>query len=377
MRNSLTIEKAALVRAMGQVARVVERRNTIPVLSNTLIRLYPGAVELTATDLDIEARVRVETEGTSGLGAITVPAAMLSDIARKVPDGAQVSLAWEDNATKVEVRAGRSRFTLQALPASDYPDIADGEYPHAFALAAADLQAMIEATSFAISAEETRYYLNGIFLHAPAPEPGEEARLIAVATDGHRLARYAIALPEGAAAMPGIIIPRKTVAELAALAKTKPGNIRVEVSTAKIRVTAGDITLTSKLIDGTFPDYTRVIPRTNDKEAVLAREALVQAAERVATVSTERGRAIRLNLEGDRLLLSAINPDTGEAEEEVDISYSGPDMLIGFNARYLLDALGTLAATSVTLSLSDGGGPAVLTSPEAVRQLIVLMPMRV
>lgn len=377
---SITIDRNALVRAMAHLARVVERRNTIPILGN--VRLSPGDryLTLTATDLDIEARVDVDCE-VQGSGDITVPAGTMNDIVRKIAEGAHVSLGWGGTGTTVSVRSGRARFSLQALPASDFPDLTVGDMTHRFTMPAATLLALIEATSFAVSTEETRYYLNGIYLHCPTD--GENGSLLrGVATDGHRLARFDAPAPEGASGMPGIIVPRKTVGEIARLAKDamdKHGNgdIEVALSVAKIRVSAANVTLTSKLIDGTFPDYQRVIPSGNDKRATLAREAFARAADRVATISSERGRAVKLSFDEGKLRLSVTNPDAGSAEEEIEAEYDEAAIDIGFNSRYLADILAALEGDTVLVKLGDPGSPTLFQKSEADNLLIVLMPMRV
>ena len=376
---SITIDRNALVRAMAHLARVVERRNTIPILGN--VRLSPGDryLTLTATDLDIEARVDVDCE-VQGSGDITVPAGTMNDIVRKIAEGAPVSLGWDDTGTTVSVRSGRARFSLQALPASDFPDLTVGDMTHRFTMPAATLLALIEATSFAVSTDETRYYLNGIYLHCPTD--GENGSLLrGVATDGHRLARFDAPAPEGASGMPGIIVPRKTVGEIARLAKDamdKHGNgdIEVALSVAKIRVSAANVTLTSKLIDGTFPDYQRVIPSGNDKRATLAREAFARAVDRVATISSERGRAVKLSFDEGKLRLSVTNPDAGSAEEEIEAEYDEAAIDIGFNSRYLADILAALEGDTVLVKLGDPGSPTLFQKSEADNLLIVLMPMR-
>ncbi len=377
---SITIDRNALARVMAHLARVVERRSTIPILGN--VRLSPGDryLTLTATDLDIEARVDVDCE-VSGSGDITVPARTLNDIVRKIAEGASVSLGWDSAGATVTVRSGRSRFALQALPASDFPDLTAGDMPHRFTMPAATMLALIEATSFAIPTDEPRYYLNGIYLHCPTD--GENGSLLrGVATDGHRLARFDAPAPEGASGMPGIIVPRKTVGEIAHLAKDamdKQGNgdIEVALSATKIRVSAAHVTLTSKLIDGTFPDYQRIIPSGNDKRATLAREAFARAADRVATISSKRGCAVKLSFDEGKLRLSVTNPDAGSAEEEIEAQYDEAAIDIGFNRRYLADILAALEGDTVLVKLGDPGSPTLFQKSEADNLLIVLMPMRV
>ncbi len=370
----ITIARETLSPALAALSRVVERRNTIPVLSNVLLRAEGDRLALRATDLDIQAMTSLPAQVETA-GAITVPAHTLTDIVRKLPADAQITLEQDAKATSMTVRAGRSRFNMHTLPESDFPDITTGELPHRFALPAKEIVDLIAKVSFAISSEETRYYLNGIHLH-PATIDGE-AKLIAVATDGHRLSRLALAAPDGSDGMPGVIVPTKAVTEIARLAKDAEGDLSIELSTTKIRVTAGETSLTSKLIDGTFPDYQRVIPSGNDKLATLDAEAFEKAIDRVSTISSERGRAVKLSLSDAGLALSVTNPDAGEAREELEPEYDGAPIDIGFNARYLLDVLGVLGGDTVLMKLADPGSPAVFQKRDGDSLLVVLMPMRV
>lgn len=369
----LTIARETLSPALAALSRVVERRNTIPVLSNILLRAEGQRLSLRATDMDIEAQTSLPCEAEAE-GALTVPAHTLTDIIRKLPAEAQVTLQQESEA-KMIVRSGRSRFTMNTLPESDFPNITTGELSHRFALQAKTLAEMIASIEFAISTEETRYYLNGIHLHAL--DVAGEMKLRAVATDGHRLSRLEMPAPEGAAGMPNVIVPRKTVGELARMAKEHDGEVVLELSTTKIRATLGETTLTSKLIDGTYPDYQRVIPAGNDKLATLDREAFKQAIDRVATISSERGRAVKLSLSEAILALSVTNPDSGEAREELEPDYDGAAIDIGFNARYLLDVLGVLGGDTIQMKLADSGSPAIFQKRDGDPLLVVLMPMRV
>ena len=300
---------------------------------------------------------------------------MFYEIVRKLPEGSQVVLEASSDRAVLAIRAGRSRFTLQTLPESDFPDLAAGDMTHKFTLAAADLKRLIDKTQFAISTEETRYYLNGIYLHVAGS--GKAQTLRAVATDGHRLAQTDLPVPAGAAGMPGIIVPRKTVTEVQRLIEDSEAEVTIELSSAKIRFTIGDVVLTSKLIDGTFPDYARVIPTGNDKELVVDKKDFEAAVDRVSTVSSERGRAVKLSLSGGKLILSVTNPDSGSATEEIEVEYDADPIDIGFNSRYLLDIAAQLDGEVAVLRLADPGSPTLIEDKDAKGALYVLMPMRV
>jgi DNA polymerase-3 subunit beta len=370
----VTVERAELLRSLGHVHRVVERRNTIPILANVLVRAEKSGLHLKATDLDLEVVETVAAEVTPA-GSTTVPAHMFYEIVRKLPEGSQVVLESSSDRAVLAIRAGRSRFTLQTLPESDFPDLTAGDMTHSFTLGAAALKRLVDKTQFAISTEETRYYLNGIYLHAAGS--GKTATLRAVATDGHRLAQAELPLPAGAAGMPGIIVPRKTVTELQRLIEDSEAEIAVQLSSAKIRFSIGDVVLTSKLIDGTFPDYARVIPSGNDKELVVDKKDFEAAVDRVSTVSSERGRAVKLSLTGGKLVLSVTNPDSGSATEELEVEYDADPIDIGFNSRYLLDIAAQLDGEAAVLRLADPGSPTLIQDKDAKGTLYVLMPMRV
>jgi DNA polymerase-3 subunit beta len=370
----VTIERAELLKSLGHVHRVVERRNTIPILANVLIRAEKSALSLKATDLDLEVIESISAE-VAPAGSTTVPAHMFYDIVRKLPEGSQVALESSSDRAVLAVRAGRSRFTLQTLPESDFPDLAAGDMTHKFTLPGADLKRLIDKTQFAISTEETRYYLNGIYLHVAGS--GKSQTLRAVATDGHRLAQTDLPLPAGASGMPGVIVPRKTVTEVQRLIEDNAAEVTVELSSAKIRFSIGNVVLTSKLIDGTFPDYQRVIPTGNDKELVIDKKDFEAAVDRVSTVSSERGRAVKLSLSGGKLILSVTNPDSGSATEEIEVEYDADPIDIGFNSRYLLDIAGQLDGEVAVLRLADPGSPTLIQDKDAKGALYVLMPMRV
>ena len=370
----VTLERSHLLSSLTHVHRVVERRNTIPILSNVLLRAGEGELKLKATDLDIEAQESVPAM-VERPGATTVPAYMFYDIVRKLPDGSQVSLETSADGATLSISSGRSRFSLQMLPESDFPDISAGELTHRFKLEAGALKGLIDKTQFAISNEEIRYYLNGIFLHTVDGPTGTLFR--AVATDGHRLARADVPAPAGASGMPGIIVPRKTVGEIQRLIEDPKAELTVELSDAKIRLSLGAVVLTSKLIDGTFPDYARVIPRGNDKQADIDRAVFASAVDRVATISAEKSRSVKLAFDNDRVKLTVRNMEAGQAEEEVEIGYSEEPFEIGFNARYLLDITSQLSSETVVFRLADAGSPTLIQDSGDAATLYVLMPMRV
>jgi len=367
-----TIERATLLRSLGHVHSVVERRNTIPILSNVLIEAREdGTLRLMATDLDLQINDTVEAQ-VEQPGATTVSAHTLFEIARKLPEGSQVEISAAEG--KMLVAAGRARFNLSTLPRDDFPVIAEGELPTRFELPAATLRQIIDKTRFAISTEETRYYLNGIFLHV-----SDEAQpvLKAAATDGHRLARVTVPRPAGAEGMPDVIIPRKCVAELRKLLDEVDGSVLVSLSESKVRFGLGNAILTSKLIDGTFPDYSRVIPTANDKLLRIDPRSFEEGVDRVATIASEKTRAVKLTLERDKVTLSVSSPENGTAAEEVAGDYGSEGLEIGFNARYLLDILGQIEGDTVEMHLADPAAPTLLRENDKAPALYVLMPMRV
>lgn len=352
----LSLPKADLTRLLTAVTKVVETRNSIPILGNVLLSVEDGRLTARATDLDIEVATSLPVLDALP-GSTTVNAKLLADIAKKA--GSDVSLELDGDT--LTVKSGRSRFKLQTLPVDDFPSFAAGGFDVEFDV---DLAAMVAPTQFAISTEETRYYLNGVYFHTA------EGRLAAVATDGHRLSRH---YGDPRDHFDGVILPRKLVSIL------PKGSVRVSLSSTKIRIQSsngadGDTTITSKLIDGTFPDYQRVIPTGNDKIVLADRKALATAVERVSTVATERGRAVKLEIAPGQIALS-VRGDA-EATDAVEADYSGEPIEIGFNAAYLTELLANLSGDTVRIALNDGGSPTIFTGVDD-DVLIVLMPMRV
>ena len=364
-----TIERAVLLKSLGHVQSVVERRNTIPILSNVLLEAREdGSLRLMATDLDLQVDETIQAN-VSQPGATTVSAHTFFDIVRKLPEGSQVEITAAEG--KMQVVAGRSRFNLSTLPRDDFPVIAEGDLPTRFELPAATLREIIEKTRFAISSEETRYYLMGIFFHVV------DDQLRAAATDGHRLARVTVARPDGADGMPDVIVPRKAVQELYRLLEEVEGTVEISLSPTKVRFGLGSAILTSKLIDGTFPDYNRVIPTANDKLLKLDPKSFSQGVDRVSTIASEKTRAVKMSVDRDKVTLSVTSPENGVAVEELPADYGADGLEIGFNAKYLLDILGEIEGDTVEVHLADAAAPTLLRENDKSNALYVLMPMRV
>ncbi|MDA1090811.1 MAG: DNA polymerase III subunit beta [Proteobacteria bacterium] len=369
----LTIERATLLKSLGHVQSVVERRNTIPILSNLKLDARDGKLSLNATDLDLDIIDSVAADIATP-GATTAPAHTLYDIVRKLPEGAQVELD-ADGEGHLILSSGRSRFALTCLPTDDFPVLSGGDLAYEFTLTVAEVQALIDKTRFAISTEETRYYLNGIYIHAAERNGAKVLR--AVATDGHRLASVEIPLPDGASGMPGVIVPRKTVAELRKLVDETTADIAVGLSETKIRFSFDDTVLTSKLIDGTFPDYQRVIPEGNDKKLDVETRGFAAAIDRVSAISSEKSRAVKLSIASGTMTLSASSAEEGSATEEIEVVYQGDALEVGFNAGYLLDIVRQIEGPSARMLMADAASPTIFCEVDDPAALYVLMPMRV
>jgi DNA polymerase-3 subunit beta len=372
----LKADRATLLKALAHVQSVVEKRNTIPILANVMLEAREGKLTMAATDMEI-AIVEDVPASNSRDGACTAPAATLYEIVRKLPDGAEIELEHAGGDAQLGLRSGRYVTSLVVLPTEDFPNMTAGSLPHRFSLPANTLRTLIDRTRFAISTEETRYYLNGIYLHTTESEGSPVLR--AVATDGHRLARVEEPLPPGAGSMPGVIVPRKTVGELRKLLDEVSGDVEIALSETRIQFHIGLVLLTSKLIDGTFPEYERVIPRDNDKLLRVGSKDFADAVGRVAAISSERLRPVKLSLARDLLVLSAASPEQGTATEELNegkVRYEASPLEIGFQARYLNDITDQIEG-DVEFRFSDGSAPTVVRDAADASALYVLMPMRV
>ncbi|MEM7489156.1 MAG: DNA polymerase III subunit beta [Pseudomonadota bacterium] len=369
-----SIERAALLDAVSQAQAVVERRNTIPILANVLMEAEGDTVSFKATDLDIEVIDKTGAQ-VERSGGTTVSALLFHEIVRKLPDGALVQIDEDQTQGRLNVTAGRSHFQLATLAREDFPVMASSDYAANFSCDAPTLRRLLDKTRFAISTEETRYYLNGVYMHVADGDDGRVLRC--VATDGHRLARVDADLPEGAAEMPGVIVPRKTVDQVRRLLSDDDTKIAVSVSETKIRFATPEITLTSKVIDGTFPDYARVIPTGNTRKLEVDAADFAKAVDRVATVSSERSRAVKLALDEDRLTLSVNAPDSGNAEEELAVAYGDEKLEIGFNAKYLQEIAAQVDRENAIFMFNNAGDPTLMREGDDQSAIYVVMPMRV
>ncbi len=368
----LTIDRNALMRALSHVQAVVERRNTIPILSNILLNAEGDRLSLTATDLDIEATDAAEAK-VKKAGSITAPAQTLFDVVRKLPEGAEIALDLSES--RLSISAGRSKFALPTLPAADFQTMPQESSPVKFEIEAAELRRLIDKTRFAISTEETRYYLNGIYLHHA--KSGSKNVLRAVATDGHRLALAEGEAPKGSSGLKGVIIPRKAVQEVRRLLEDAPETVSVEASDSKIVFRIGEAVLTSKLIDGSFPDYQRVIPKENGRILTVDNKAFSAAVDRVATVSAERSRSVKLSLSSGKLTLAVSHSESGQGTEELEADYAAEPMEIGFNAKYLLDVAQQIESEDARIEFNDAASPARVLDAKDSGAQYVLMPLRV
>jgi len=363
------ISREALLKPLNLVAGVVERRQTLPILSNVLLVLEGNSLSITGTDLEVElvGRVALEKSPTAG-GELTLPAKKLADICKSLPEGCEIEISQDDQ--RVIVRSGRSRFTLSTLAPTDFPAIEDNPDGRRFSIKQGDLKRLIDRTSFAMAQQDVRYYLNGMLWEIQ----GNQFRV--VATDGHRLAICTLAADTDGADKVQVILPRKGVMELAKLMMSDADDVEIVIGNNHIRATTKDFTFTSKLVDGKFPDYERVLPRTVNKTVFGGRDELRHAFSRASILSNEKYRGIRLLLSKGNLQIIANNPEQEEAEETVSVDYEGDSLEIGFNVSYLLDVLSVLSGDTVKLSLSDGNSSALLEESAESDSVYVVMPMR-
>ena len=365
MRFSL--QREAFLKPLAQVVNVVERRQTLPVLANLLALVKDGQLSLTGTDLEVEMVARCAVDEAQD-GEVTIPARKLFDIVRALPDGSGVTVS--QSGDRITVQAGRSRFTLASLPANDFPSIDEVEATERVEVPEAALKELIERTAFAMAQQDVRYYLNGLLFDLG------EGRLRCVATDGHRLALCEAALDGGAQAKRQIIVPRKGVSELQRLLEGGDRVLELEMGRNHIRVSRDDVTFTSKLIDGRFPDYEAVIPIGADREVRIDREVLRAALQRAAILSNEKYRGVRIEVSPGQLKISAHNPEQEEAQEEVEADTPVDGLAVGFNVNYLLDALGALRDETVVLALRDANSSALVREAANDRSRHVVMPLR-
>ncbi len=368
-----TIDRAVLSKALEPIQGTIKRGNVIPVLEGVSIESTDdGRLLLTGTNLDLS----VESFAAANVeepGRILPNFSTLHEIVRRLPDGSEISFETTGEF-EVVIRCGRSRFTVQCMDTNDFPNAGRSDYQASFDIVSGDLKRLFDHTRFAMSSEETRYYLCGVYFHVA--EIPESNVLRAVATDGHRLARVDSVLPEGAENMPAIIIPREAVGLMRKMLDDVAGPVRIEVSTSKFRLSANDRVLTTKLIDGQFPDYNRVIPTGNGIVARYTRKDLLEAVARVSSVNTEKTKSVTIEVKPEGSVLIAKNPNAGEAYEEIDSELEGDPISIGFNARYIVELVDQIDDDTVEISFGDSVSPALFRAPDA-DDVFVLMPMRV
>lgn len=362
-----SIQREIFLKPLQQVIGVVERRQTLPVLGNVLLNASKRNVKLTATDLEVELQAQVNVT-VSEPGDITLPARKLLDICRTLPEGAELDISVKQE--RALVRSGKSRFTLSTLPATEFPAIDKLKSPRKFSLSQKDLHNLIERTSFAMAQQDVRYYLNGLMLEPAA------GVLRAVATDGHRLALCELQAEVGEDTEQQVIVPRKGIQELHRLLDEADSLAQVEIGTNHIRVTTDQLRFTSKLIDGRFPDYQRVIPKNADKRLTINRELLRHALTRTSILSNEKYRGIRLEISKNNIKIQAHNPEQEEAVEEIDAIYDDESLVLGFNVTYLLDVLNAISTDDVEVLLNDANSSALINKPGSQDCRYVVMPMR-
>lgn len=370
----LTVEKAAFLKALSHAQSIVERRTVTPILANVLLKTTDQGLNLSATDLDLSLVETIPATVTEA-GSTTVPAHMIYEIVRKISEDSPIELSVGEGENQLTLKAGKAKFALPVLPAEEFSPLKLSELPHKFQISAADMKQLYNTTRFAMSTEEARYYLNGIYFHTTTQN--NQANLRAVATDGHRLARVETSEPQGSSGMPDVIIPRKTVNEVCKLMEDTEGHIDVALSLTQVSFTIGDVTLISRLVDGKFPDYENVIPEKPKYTLTVNGKKFASAVDRVATVSQEKSRGIKLLVEAGKVTVTANHLDLGSGHEELEADFTGTRLEAGFNARYLLDILQQIPSEQATLSFVDENSPVVIRATNGDNAVYVLMPMRV
>ncbi|MDT8386760.1 MAG: DNA polymerase III subunit beta [Thiogranum sp.] len=362
-----TVDRESLLKPLQQVIGVVERRQTLPVLGNLLIIAGKDGLQITATDLEVEIQATAKI-GVDEAGEITLPARKLIDICKALPEGASIQVTIKDQ--KAQIRSGKSRFTLSTLPATDFPVVDQVQGESNFSIEQGKLKELIDRTQFSMAQQDVRYYLNGLML-----EIGK-GLLRAVATDGHRLALCDMNVDLASDHTRQVIVPRKGIQELQRLLEDSKETVNVEVGTNHVRVRTPEVSFTSKLVDGRFPDYDRVVPKGGDKIVVADRDLFRQALSRTSILSNEKYRGIRLNLEKNNVKIQAHNPEQEEADEEFEVDYDGLPLEIGFNVTYLLEVLGSVRSENVEITLSDSNSSCLIRQPGTQQYRYVVMPMR-
>jgi DNA polymerase-3 subunit beta len=367
------ISKSAIIKALSNVNGAVEKRNTIPVLLNVKIEAKNGQLHLTATDMDIviisNAKALINQEGST-----TVPAQLFYDIVRKIPDNADINIELKDENSTLKISYSKSKFSLPCLDPSEFPVLSEGEMDVDFKINSEELVKIIDKTKFVIPSDETRFYLNGLFLHSIKVDDAIELR--GVATDGHRLAMACSAASNLTTEVNGVIIPKKTINEIRKIAEGTEGEIAVAFSKAKIRISCGNSTIISKLIDGEFPEYDRVIPKNNDKLVKVDRKIIFNAVDRVSTIATDKNKSIKVILENGKINLQIQSSDNGNASEEIEVDYEGESIETGFNSRYFLEIIGQINKEKLDIFFKDGSSPAIIKTDNK-NDLYVIMPIRV
>ncbi|MDA9109213.1 DNA polymerase III subunit beta [Woeseiaceae bacterium] len=362
----IAIKREDLLKSLQSIIGVVERRQTMPILANIMLTVEGGAVTLTATDLEVELIAKISVENTDS-GSLTLPGRKLLDITRSLPGEAMITIVASEG--KVVVTSGKSKFSLTTLPANEFPLIPGINSEHKIKINQSELRQLIENTQFSMAQQDVRYYLNGLLLEIDGDQ------LKAVATDGHRLAFCQKQLSVNSPEIKSVIIPRKGVLELQRLLDGTT-DIEVELGSNHIKIVFESICFTSKLIDGRFPEYQRVIPSDTSNHLLANKEDLKTSLQRTAILSNEKYRGIRLVISENEITLQAHNPEQEEAEESIDVEYSGSDIEVGFNVNYLIDALNAIDATEVSLSMVDGNSSCLITDPNDAQTKFVVMPMR-